>query len=246
MLDQQKKLYYDAYRNITTNFGGVDKLYQELEVLEKQLNAEAFSSIKKGMIVLLVSTWEAFVEDMAIGAFEVMLSNQDNLNNVTSSLKKSIHTKLSNSKHEFSSWKLAGDSWIDECRVMAKKKVENFHTPNAKNTNELFKFLIGGECISNEWYWENETPMQAEIHLKEIICVRSEIAHKATCYKYPLTSESLKKYIWFIWLLITYTALAVDKRLLSLDPTFKPLQAVKRTEKGVERAGVSPVEDWEW
>ncbi|WP_336341667.1 HEPN domain-containing protein [Pseudomonas atacamensis] len=148
--------------------------------------------LNKSAIVLILASWEAFVEDLAESAFDCILDNATVhttfpahvLNLAWSDFKKT------NTNDAFSSiatgWKDILKSY--RATILDKHIVRgSFNTPSAENCNNLFAQLIGLTSFTNSWCWRitraNVSRVDAETELGELINLRGEIAHRAATAK---------------------------------------------------------------
>jgi len=152
--------------------------------------------LNKSAIVLILASWEAYVEDLAESAFDCMLDNAADhstfpmhvLTLAWADFKKSTPTDA------FSS---IATGWKDilknhRTKILEKHIVRgSFNTPSADNCNNLFAQLIGLTSFTNCWTWKitrtNMAVVKAEKELADLIDLRGEIAHRAA------TAQAVKK-----------------------------------------------------
>ena len=139
--------------------------------------------LNKSGIVLLVACWEAYVEDLAKNAFDVMLKHaatplkfpEHVLAIAAKEIKKGETTEI---------WSLSGDGWkqalvAHKQRILDKYTERNaFNTPSAKNIDKLFSELIGLTSLSSQWHWKGQSAETAQNRLGDLIELRGSIAHR--------------------------------------------------------------------
>lgn len=154
--------------------------------------------LNKSGIVLLVACWEAYVEDLAIAAFDFMLANATTHNVFPDGVLTLASSSLKKSQDDRVVWGLAGDGWISILQSHKQKTVEkyvdNFNTPRAKNIDDLFANLIGLTQLSSNWSWSHRTVENAQQRLSDLITLRGSIAHRVATgqkvYKGTVTDYS--------------------------------------------------------
>lgn len=152
--------------------------------------------LNKSAIVLILASWEAFVEDLAENTFDCMLNNATDH---TAFPQHVITLSWSNFKNSKPNDAFASISvgWKEILKSHRSKILEkyivrgSFNTPSAANCNSLFAELVGLTSFTNCWTWKitraNMTSADAERALSELIELRGEIAHRAT------TADAVKK-----------------------------------------------------
>ena len=152
----------------------------------KDINSINFDIINKSGIVLLVASWEAYIEDLAKNAFGYLIQNADSPNIFTNKVLllsvKEIHkrniTKL---------WALAGEGWKDillsyKDKVLSQY-VGRFNSPRHSQVDKLFADLLGFNNFSKRWKWRGMSNKRALDKLENLINLRGEIAHRARSSK---------------------------------------------------------------
>lgn len=148
--------------------------------------------LNKSAIVLILASWEAFVEDLAESAFDCMLANAPDHtvfpNHVLTLAWADF--KKAQTADAFTSiatgWKVVLSNYRN--MILEKFIVKgSFNTPSGPNCNNLFTNLIGLHPFTGSWTWKitrsNVTSDDAEKLLQTLIDLRGEIAHRATTAK---------------------------------------------------------------
>lgn len=138
--------------------------------------------LNKAALVLLVSCWEAYIEELAKNSFTEMLAAAGSPNvfpvHVLDLAAKEIK------KNNETLWGLHGSGWKEELKKHKEKILgkytegASFNTPSAKNIDKLFSELIGFIGLSSNWYWPKMSTDSARSKLDWLISFRGEIAHK--------------------------------------------------------------------
>lgn len=130
-----------AHRNLRTGLPG------------RQWN---LSGLNRSAIVLTVSAWEAYVEDLAIECVDALKPASQAANG------------------SGQSWPL--DAW-PAINALTRDKIGRFNTPNSKNVVTLFSTALGLSNVTLGWHYRGCIQPKAVAHLDRLLSVRHEIAH---------------------------------------------------------------------
>ena len=135
--------------------------------------------LHKSAIVLLVASWEAYVEDLATNAFEALLAAAKDHDIFPPDVLTSASSVLKKADNNREIWKLAGDGWK---QVLKDHKLELFsqyigklNTPKPKQIDGLFHALIGISNISSRWHWKGMSEQDSADKLEGLIELRGSI-----------------------------------------------------------------------
>jgi hypothetical protein len=179
--------------NLLSNVSDVERLIE----IHAQLTGAAkgrrhnVAILNKSGIVLVVACWEAFVEDLAVSAFDWLLARADS----PAAFPKKVLTLSSKELREAPDanrvWELADGGWrtvLERHRDTAvRKSAGKLNTPRVKQVDELFSDLLGISTLSSSWKWHNVTNDEIKGRLEGLITLRGEIAHRVA------TSRSVLK-----------------------------------------------------
>jgi hypothetical protein len=101
----------------------------------------------RSYLVFLVAAWEVFVEDLARAAHNSLLELEPDIEK-----RKAAISEL-------------------------EKNLEDFHSPNVKKINLLFKKFIGIDNIIMSVAWQGMKPHEVVGKLSDLIRIRGNIAH---------------------------------------------------------------------
>lgn len=157
--------------------------------------------LNKSCVVLLIATWEAYIEDLATKSFDFLFSHAHDPsvfpNKVLSLAVKNLHVDTDRSKL----WQLAGNGWknilSDHRELVLENHIGKLNTPRPDQINSLFKNLIGIPNISSQWKWRNMSNAKAKERLSKLITLRGEIAHTVQASRKVRTSQ-LREDVKFI------------------------------------------------
>ncbi|MNJ35399.1 hypothetical protein D3C77_301340 [compost metagenome] len=140
--------------------------------------------LNKSAIVLILATWEAFVEDLAENAFECMLANASK-HNVFPQQVLDLAWKAFKSEPTQDALKKIEAGWREifkhhKSKILAKYiERGSFNTPSAANIDYLFAELIGLNSMSSNWRWRAQRQTTSVNKLQRLIELRGAIAHRA-------------------------------------------------------------------
>ncbi len=147
--------------------------------------------LNKSGIVLAVSCWEAFVEDLAANAFDFLLAKATTPTVFPRGVLALASRELRDGPNPLRVWELADAGWrsvlLRHKEQILKKSVGRLNTPRTKQVDELFGDLIGLAFLSNSWRWHNVPNTKVKGSLEELVTLRGEIAHRV------VSSRSVRK-----------------------------------------------------
>lgn len=167
----------------------------------------------KSIIILLVSYWEAYLEDIAGEALKHIIQNVEDSNKLPKELKKVITKELEREPDELAAWKLCGDNWRKLCLerfdVLTEKRNWNFNSPKSYLTNEFIQTAIGLENITRRWTTDTLDSDGCSKRLDDLIELRGAIAHRGQVTR-TLTMKSVTADIEFIKKLVASTGGSIN------------------------------------
>jgi len=104
-------------------------------------------AINRAAVVICVSAWEAYVEEVTREALEAIRPAA-----------------------------LGQQAW-DSIKAPAMAQIRHFNTPNAGNTKALLSSCVGLGDVTTDWYWRNCAAATAVRYLNAAITERHQIAH---------------------------------------------------------------------
>ena len=148
--------------------------------------------LHKSAIVLLVATWEAYVEDLATNAFEALLASAKDHSVFPADVLTASSACLKKAQDNREVWKLAGNGWKqvlkDHKNDLFSQYIGKLNTPRPKQVDALFNTLLGVSNISSRWHWKGMSEVDACAKLDRLVTLRGSIAHRAESsqkvYKY--------------------------------------------------------------
>jgi hypothetical protein len=170
-------------------YGNIGDVVRLLEI-HRQLAGPAqgrrigLECLNKSAIVLILASWEAFVEDLAENAFECILANASThtvfpkqVLDLAWKAFRNEQTLDAMGKIE-SGWKVILENHKTK---IVSKFIErgNFNTPSGPKIDELFSELVGLNALSRTWRWKKQTSDTSVNKLQLLIDLRGAIAHRA-------------------------------------------------------------------
>lgn len=160
-------------------------LYQEIQTSgskrakeKKQMDVLLYSAI-----IMMVASWEAFVENTAVNAFDALITKAKSPKDFPKKVLTLIASSVKESRHEHRVFDLAGDEWRKVFREyrdeVLSKHIGRFNTPKADNVKALFRDLLGIEDITRHWQWDDYDPKTILEAVDDLVSDRCEIAHTA-------------------------------------------------------------------
>jgi hypothetical protein len=159
--------------------------YSGLSKNQSNMNLEVF---KRSSVILIVTAWESFVEDM------LGLHINHRLNDAKSptDISKAFNTVANNwyvaiinrydnhpKPNDFTKW--TGDNWKELIREKLREDLISLNTPKSKNISDLSKRYLGVD-VTQKWNIERTNAIQVSERLDQIIELRGEITHRIVNY----------------------------------------------------------------
>lgn len=131
-------------------------------------------------IALLCAAWEAYVEDLALHAFDYLIEKTTDPQSLPKSLKKTVAFGIKTSKNELSPWILAGDGWRGVVRARVLESIESLHNPKPAKIDALFEDVLGIKNICDSWEWEDFPKEFVRHTMLRMVEQRGAVAHGRT------------------------------------------------------------------
>jgi hypothetical protein len=149
------------------------------------INLEVF---KRSSVILMVTAWESFVEDMLglhINHRLNIAQSPDDISKAFNAVANSWYIAILNKydnhpkPDDFKKW--TGDNWKELIREKLREDLVSLNTPKSKNISNLSKRYLGVD-ITQQWNMPRITAQQASGKLDQIIEMRGEITHRIVNY----------------------------------------------------------------
>lgn len=196
-------------------------LHETMVELEKPLDEKDDPSdftghkcvVLNSAIVLMVSHWEAYVEDICAEALSHIVNNIQSSDNLPKELKKRIALELRESKNELQVWDISDGKWkyLLKSRLDVYKEQRNrkFNSAKSELVKQFFHQYLGIKDVTKNWSYEKLTPTECCKLLDEIVEVRGAIAHRGKPPK-EITLTRTKEYSAFLKKIIAKTGGTVN------------------------------------
>lgn len=134
--------------------------------------------LNKSAIVLVVASWEAYVEDTASSALSFLIEHASSHD----AIPKNVLERVGQKYQGVNSWKLAGDGWKkclqDNYKEVLSSTTGKLNTPKPSQVDELFAKTIGLTNLSKHWKWSGRPNEKCISALERLIELRGSIAHR--------------------------------------------------------------------
>jgi hypothetical protein len=178
----------------------------------------------RSAVVLMVSHWEAYVEDICSEALTHLVNHLPSAENLPKELKKKVAKELSESKNELAMWEIADEGWrallLGRLSDYQAGRDRSFNTPKSQNTADFVRNVLGIKDIRSSWKYEalNKEPLEKK--LDQLIAIRSQIAHRGKIEE-QINREWVEEHIKFLQKVVSSTGGEINRHLKKL--TGKPL-----------------------
>jgi hypothetical protein len=181
--------------------------------------------LNKAGIVLAVSCWEAFVEDLARHSFDWLLHRAETPAVFPRKVLTLASKELRLDQDAGRVWELADKGWR---AVLAKHRdqvlresVGRLNTPRAKQVDALFSDLLGISQLSSSWRWHNVANDRIKNALEDLVTRRGEIAHRVVASR-SVTKKDVKDSTTLVIRLATTSSNTIRQFLMSKVPAEAP------------------------
>ncbi|MDO3413398.1 MAE_28990/MAE_18760 family HEPN-like nuclease [Saccharibacillus sp. CPCC 101409] len=172
--------------------------------------------LNKSAVVLITACWEAFIEDLCEEAFDFLLNNCTEYNQVPSKVRLLASERLRSSQDKREVWDLAADGWkgvlLRHKSDTLKKYIGNLNTPKSVNVKNIYAEVFGIEDITKEWKRHKQSSNKACDRLDKFIETRGAIAHRTSAEK-TIQKRYVESHLDFIKHLVDKTEDAVRSHL---------------------------------
>ena len=138
--------------------------------------------VLRSAIVMLVTYWEAYVEDIAAEGVAHLVKNTSDPQKLPKDLLKSIAHDLKTDKHELAVWKLAADGWrsllVKRLPELCVQRNRNFNTPKSAQTSNFLSAALGIADITVCWKFDTKVTKDPCKTLDNLVECRGKIAHR--------------------------------------------------------------------
>jgi hypothetical protein len=206
-----------------------------------EVNSSTTDVLLRSAVVLLVSYWEAYVEDICSEALEHIVLHSKDASKIPMEAKKVIATELKKAPHDLEVWKLADSGWRNYLKErlprLKSDRDRSWNSPKADATSKFISDVVGLEDIHKAWDVQKLESKAAAEKLDALIKSRGQIAHRGKLEQ-PLTQEFVTDYANFLSAIVSKTGGSINRHVIRI--TGKPLwqanlEAVKKAGKRVSK-----------
>jgi hypothetical protein len=189
--------------NLNNNLSEVNRLLEiHLQLVgNKPGYKHNVAVLNKSAIILLVACWEAFIEDLAETAYNIILRRATNYSQINNKVLGCVGKYIKESKNDLEVWQLAGTGWKNELQKykedLFSRYIGKLNTPRREQVDELYKMLFGIPSISTNWHWGGMKTENAIKKLDRLITIRGAISHRVTASN-KIYKEHVVDYTSFI------------------------------------------------
>ena len=116
-------------------------------------------ALLRSAVVLMVSHWEAYVEDICAEAIEHLVARVDDAKKLPKQIKQAVVRDLKADQNELAVWQLADDGWkkylSGRLTMYRESRNRSFNTPKAQATVEFIRGVTGIEDVRKSWHWDS-------------------------------------------------------------------------------------------
>jgi len=203
-----------ARKKFDENAADIEQLVDMYEAMEKLWEdepgdfPEGMDVLFRSAVVLMVSHWEAYIEDICGEALEHLVKHSKDSSALPKAIKQQVASEILASKNKLEAWNLADDGWQKLLRArLAAMKVgrdRGFNSPKAQQTKEFVSNTVGIDDVTKSWTLKKTDPKSSAKKLDALVAVRGEIAHRGRI-KEKLNMDYIAEHIAFLRGLVAKT-----------------------------------------
>ncbi|MGD9873530.1 MAG: HEPN domain-containing protein [Kiritimatiellia bacterium] len=182
-----------ARKAFDENMVDVENLIQYYEFADESFREAAIEPppgadvVLRSAIVLLVTYWEAYIEDIVSEGVAHLVEHVPDPNNLPKELLKAIARELKTDKNEIAIWRLASDGWRElltqRLPGFRERRNRSFNTPKSDQTRQFVCEALGISDITLCWKIDKDEPAQTCKVLDKVVELRGQIAHRGKLSK---------------------------------------------------------------
>lgn len=138
--------------------------------------------LNRAAIVMITSCWEAYVEDVALEAYDYLVAHAPSAQAIPPKVRVLASDPLRTHMDARKVWDLADGGWravlSGHRAAVVERWIAHWNTPKSSNVDELFLDLLGIGSLSAAWGWQHQTPENSRKKLNKYVSLRGQIAHR--------------------------------------------------------------------
>jgi len=181
------------------------------------------NNILRSAIVLMVASWEQFVEQLAENSVITLVKRLRSSEPIPEGVKQSIaiyYVKENRSnKRDFSKsvWQIADRGWKSAYVQYSKDLTSKINSASSETVINLYENILGIRDVTSSWNFNALTPEDCSNRLDDLVNMRHDIAHGANNRASELTDNYVNNLIEFITHIATQTRETVRNHTIKLS-----------------------------
>jgi hypothetical protein len=157
------------------------RLHDEERARKRESLPNQLEALIRSALILSVTTWEAFIEDVLRSVFKHRLSVASNASEVENTFMAVASAWLNPEGKdrpkpaELMRW--TGDGWKDVLTTRLTEEIASLNTPNSQRIKKLSKRWLGWDLTSC-WQWGSVSAASACSQLDALISRRGDLVHR--------------------------------------------------------------------
>lgn len=208
--------------NFKTNIEDIESL---LELSLSITNIEQKKVIFRSAVVLLIASWEQYIEQLANSSVLVLTNRLRDSSTLPENVKQSIAnfaiSEKRNNLRDFSDsvWLFADKGWKNAYFNYCEELTTNFHTASPNNVKDLYWKLLGIRDLARNWCYSGIGSTQCVENLNDLINLRHDIAHGSITRVDEITQDYISENLIFLLTIAEKTYEAIIDRTAELSHT---------------------------
>lgn len=134
--------------------------------------------LKRASLILAVTTWETYIEDVLRERFEHRLGHASTPRSLRSTFNSVAHRWLSKTPKPTELYDWTGERWKRILQAAFEEEIASLNSPTSNTIRRLSKRYLDID-VTQYWKWPGVSCQKACVRLDDLIIRRGELVHRA-------------------------------------------------------------------
>lgn len=182
-----------------------------LDLSNSEIGSIHKSNILRSTIVLMVASWEQFIEQLAENTAITIVKRLRDSEPIPEGVKQSIAIyavkENRSNKRDFSKsvWQIADKGWKTVYVQYCKESTKKINSAYSENIQRLYEDVFGIRDVTSSWSFNALTSDDCASRLDDLVNMRHDIAHGANLRASELTDGYVNNLVEFLTCIAAFT-----------------------------------------
>lgn len=203
----------------------IDDIKELLDLSGTLSSIEKKSVIFRSAVVLLIATWEQYIEQLADSSILVLTDRLRDASTLPENVKQEMalffvpEKRSDMRKFSNSVWQFSDKGWKMAYKNYCLSSTSKLNTANSKQVTQLFLDVLGIRNVTSEWRFQELTSERCLNKLDDVVDLRHDIAHGANERVDELSEQYLREITEFVPSIALETFTIVSNHIAALSQT---------------------------